>query len=239
MPKFLESVPPGAYVGLDETTGATTIVVRHNGSTLDHIPWSPNALEIVTQTIHDFGFKAIEYDVAVAAQKYIDNAPSETPSAVRRVIIALKGEAPMEEASANTETKEKPTSVKKLRAAAKKPGKVTNGSGTVDKKAAAAKAKEIKKKMAKAKEPKKDGKKGSGSLIRELIMKGLDNEAILVEVRKQFPENNTKTGDVSWNRWKMRTDGVKVPEPVKKDKPAKKEKAAKKPAPKKKAAKKK
>jgi hypothetical protein len=55
-------------------------------------------------------------------------------------------------------------------------------------------------------------KPGSGARIRELILKGWDNEKILATIHKEFPGSKAKASDVSWNKGKLRRDGVKIPE---------------------------
>jgi len=56
-------------------------------------------------------------------------------------------------------------------------------------------------------------KPGSGSRIRELILKATPTEKILSIIRKEFPGSKAKASDVSWNRGKLKNDGVKIPEP--------------------------
>jgi hypothetical protein len=56
-------------------------------------------------------------------------------------------------------------------------------------------------------------KPGSGARIRELILKGFDNDKILATVHKEFPDSKAKASDIAWNKGKLRKDGVKIPEP--------------------------
>ncbi len=48
-----------------------------------------------------------------------------------------------------------------------------------------------------------------GLYIRSLIMKGATTEDILAKVKKHYPDSTAKGSDVSWNRQKLRADGVK------------------------------
>ncbi len=77
----------------------------------------------------------------------------------------------------------------------------------------AAKKPEVKKAPAAKAAPKAPGegrKPGSGALIRELILKGKDVDAILAEVKKRFPDSKAGPSDVSWNRGKLRKEGHQV-----------------------------
>ena len=44
---------------------------------------------------------------------------------------------------------------------------------------------------------------GLDARIRELILKGMANDAILVIIKKEFKDGNTTSGDVSWNRYML------------------------------------
>jgi glycine/serine hydroxymethyltransferase len=57
-------------------------------------------------------------------------------------------------------------------------------------------------------------KPGSGARIRELILKGLANDAILVIIQKEFKGANTTTGDVSWNRSMLKSGKFDAPKKV-------------------------
>jgi len=48
-----------------------------------------------------------------------------------------------------------------------------------------------------------------GLFIRSLIMKGATTEDILAKVKKHYPDSTAKGSDVSWNRQKLRADGIK------------------------------
>lgn len=78
---------------------------------------------------------------------------------------------------------------------------------TVAKKAA---AKPATKKAAKteAKTAEKTRKPGIGSLIKDLILKNKETEAILEAVLAKFPEATTTANNVSWYRTKLRADGL-------------------------------
>lgn len=54
-------------------------------------------------------------------------------------------------------------------------------------------------------------KPGSGARIRELILKGVDPEKILATIHKEFPGSKAKASDISWNKGKLRKEGVKIP----------------------------
>lgn len=51
---------------------------------------------------------------------------------------------------------------------------------------------------------------GSGEFIRGLIVKGVDATDILEQVHAQFPGSKATKADVSWNRAKLRKEGVSV-----------------------------
>jgi hypothetical protein len=57
-------------------------------------------------------------------------------------------------------------------------------------------------------------KPGSGTRIRELILKGLPNDAILVIIQKEFKGSNTTTSDVSWNRSMLKFGKFDAPKKV-------------------------
>lgn len=75
---------------------------------------------------------------------------------------------------------------------------------TVAKKAA---AKPAAKKVSKT-EGKKPRAPGIGSLIKELILKNKETEAILEAVLAKFPEAATTANNVSWYRTKLRSDSL-------------------------------
>lgn len=60
----------------------------------------------------------------------------------------------------------------------------------------------------------KTTKPGSGARIRELILKGMANDAILVIIQKEFKGGNTTTGDVSWNRSMLKAGKFGAPKKV-------------------------
>lgn len=51
-------------------------------------------------------------------------------------------------------------------------------------------------------------KPGSGARIREMLLKGMESEEILKVIHKEFPDSTAKSSDVSWNRGKLRKDGL-------------------------------
>lgn len=51
---------------------------------------------------------------------------------------------------------------------------------------------------------------GIGAFIRELIQKGHETAAILEQVRAKFPHSKATASDVSWNKGKLRKQGVSV-----------------------------
>ena len=57
-------------------------------------------------------------------------------------------------------------------------------------------------------------KPGSGARIRELILKGMPNDAILAIIKKEFKAGNTTTGDVSWNRSMLKSGKFDAPKKV-------------------------
>ena len=54
---------------------------------------------------------------------------------------------------------------------------------------------------------KKERKPGVGSLIREGILAGKEDDKILAEIAKKFPESKSGKKDISWYRSKMKRDG--------------------------------
>ena len=57
-------------------------------------------------------------------------------------------------------------------------------------------------------------KPGSGARIRELILKGMANDAILVIIKKEYKNGNTTSGDVSWNRSMLKAGKFDAPKKV-------------------------
>lgn len=53
-------------------------------------------------------------------------------------------------------------------------------------------------------------KTGSGLRIRELLQAGKDADTILAIIHKEFPGSKATKSDVSWNRGKLRAEGVNV-----------------------------
>lgn len=51
---------------------------------------------------------------------------------------------------------------------------------------------------------------GSGAYIRSLLVEGRSTEEILEAVRRRFPASRAGPGDVSWNRNRLRREGVAV-----------------------------
>lgn len=49
--------------------------------------------------------------------------------------------------------------------------------------------------------------RGSGFRIREMLVKGMQTDAILTVVRKEFPASKAKAGDVYWNKKKLEQQG--------------------------------
>lgn len=49
---------------------------------------------------------------------------------------------------------------------------------------------------------------GSGTFIRELLLKDVGVEAILKQVHARFPDSKAGPSDISWNRSKLRKDGL-------------------------------
>lgn len=64
-----------------------------------------------------------------------------------------------------------------------------------------------------------DPMRSSGAYIRELLLANeeaaadevLSDEEIIDRVIARFPDRKTSKGDVSWNRWKLRKDGLLPP----------------------------
>lgn len=54
----------------------------------------------------------------------------------------------------------------------------------------------------------------SGARIREMILKGMANDAILVVIKKEFKDGKTTTGDVSWNRSMLKAGKFNAPKKV-------------------------
>lgn len=54
---------------------------------------------------------------------------------------------------------------------------------------------------------KQSGKPGSGFRIRQMLVKGMQTDAILAVIRKEFPDSKAKAGDVYWNKKKLETQG--------------------------------
>ena len=66
-------------------------------------------------------------------------------------------------------------------------------------------------KAPKAEKPAKEVKvkaPGVGAVALGLLAKGLSNEEVLAEVKKQFPEAKTQMASINWYRNKARVDGV-------------------------------
>lgn len=85
--------------------------------------------------------------------------------------------------------------------------------GKTTKSAAAPKASKkatVTAKAAPAAEGKTPGRKpGVGAYIRELLLEGkLDTAAILAKVATKFPESKAGPSDVSWNKGKLKRDGL-------------------------------
>jgi len=57
-------------------------------------------------------------------------------------------------------------------------------------------------------------KPGSGARIRELILKGMPNDAILAIIKKEFKTGSTTTGHVSWNRSMLKAGKFNAPKKV-------------------------
>lgn len=66
------------------------------------------------------------------------------------------------------------------------------------------------KKPKKVKEPKAP-RRGVGTVAREGIREGLDNDEVLAKVMAEFPEAKTTLQSVNWYRGKMRQEGETVP----------------------------
>jgi hypothetical protein len=49
--------------------------------------------------------------------------------------------------------------------------------------------------------------KGSGFRIREMLLAGWDNDRILLQIKKEFPESKAKASDVYWNKRKLQDQG--------------------------------
>ena len=60
----------------------------------------------------------------------------------------------------------------------------------------------------------KTTKPGSGTRIREIILKGIPNDAVLAIIKKEFKGGNTTTGEVSWNRSLLKTEMFDAPKKV-------------------------
>lgn len=59
--------------------------------------------------------------------------------------------------------------------------------------------------------PRAPGKPGSGERIREMLVEGLHPEKILEVIHKEFLGSKASKSDVSWNKGKLRKEGVAVP----------------------------
>jgi len=57
-------------------------------------------------------------------------------------------------------------------------------------------------------------KPGFGARIRELILKGMANDAILDVIKKEFKGGQTTTSDVSWNRSMLKAGKFDAPKKV-------------------------
>lgn len=82
-----------------------------------------------------------------------------------------------------------------------KPSPVAKGNKAVD-------AKEAKKAAKKAK-GEKVKRVSSGSRIREMLKEGMETEAILATIKKEFPDSKATKADVSWNKWAMNSGHIK------------------------------
>jgi hypothetical protein len=118
-------------------------------------------------------------------------------------------------------TTERPKESEDMATAAKKPAAKKPAAKPVAKAAAAKKVAEKvvtasakKAEKLQAKPNKEDSgetrgrKPGAGALIRELILAGKESDAILEAVKKQFPDSKAGPADVSWNRSKLKKDGL-------------------------------
>jgi predicted nucleic acid-binding Zn ribbon protein len=57
----------------------------------------------------------------------------------------------------------------------------------------------------------KPAKRGIGTVIKERLVAGDTNEAVLAAVKAEFPESATSEKTVSWYRNDLRRKGEKVP----------------------------
>jgi hypothetical protein len=152
------------------------------------------ATEEVMKALRRFT-KISDEDITMATAKR-NAAPASKKS------TAVKNEKETLTASVRTGTKAKdlPTGGTSRKAAKK----------ITAKKPAAKKAPAKKAAPAKAKTERTPRAPGSGALIRELILKGKDTDAILAEVHKKFPDSKAGPADVSWNRGRLRREGADV-----------------------------
>ena len=91
----------------------------------------------------------------------------------------------------------------------KKPtAKTATKKATAEKPTIKAVAKKAVDKKPAAKTGEKTRKPGVGALIKELILKNKETEAILEAVIAKFPEAATTANNVSWYRTKLRADGL-------------------------------
>ena len=73
----------------------------------------------------------------------------------------------------------------------------------------------LKKKVLKASTAKKSKKKSLkiGDFARQLLLEGgRTSDEVIAAVAKQFPKSKCDKKAVSWYAWKMRKDGIDVPE---------------------------
>lgn len=119
----------------------------------------------------------------------------EAPSPERSIKENQMATAAKKSAAPTKEVKKTATTTKAVPAAAK---------------TKAAPAKEVKKAAAPAAASgeTRGRKPGVGAFIRELLLKNKETSEILMEVASKFPGSKASASDVSWNRSKLKKDGL-------------------------------
>jgi hypothetical protein len=205
--QIMSSLVGGTFYLVDLTLSSSDLLVRDTkGDIIRFISIEEAKTYILSFTSHENQ----DTNTSSKAWKRNLNMKNATAKATRELNEARKA-AKAADAQLDGETGMIPAKpAKKIAALRAAAGPAKTAGKVVDLKPAKAAAKPTPGKVVNV--PKVNPGEGSGAYIRRLLMAGITvNEVILEAVHTQFPDSKAKASDISWNKGKLKKDGVTLP----------------------------